>query len=77
MIDPVPLRALTPSPPAESRSPVPLVTEIAPEPDAISCTASVVPPSTVTPLPRVRVSEPFWVSNWMPPLVPVTLALAV
>ena len=77
MIDPLPLWALTPSPPLESRSPVPPVTVTAPEPEAISCTASVVPPLTVTPAPRVRLSAPLAVSSWMPPLVPVTLAFAV
>ena len=69
--------ALTPSPLLDSRSPVPAVTVTAPEPDAISCTASRVPPLTVTPAPRVRLSGPLTVRSWMPPLVPVTLALAV
>ena len=75
---PLPLDAFTPSPPAESRSPpAAVLTETAPEVEAVTCTASVLPPSTVAPEPTWSVLEPASVSSWMPPAVPVTLALAV
>ncbi len=59
-------------------APVPVASmSTAPEPLAVTSMAALppLPPSTLTPLPSVRVFEPLTVVCWMPPLKPVSSLL--